>query len=133
MKASIIQGLKKTVNSCFKQFYAILQKKQFQLLQECDNIVINEGGIDTNMDLLIRQYDKIKDTYEIEFKTYSQFGINPQKGKIISVEQIEQFILKCDEIHGNLQTLMKHSSAHIDKITKDIGTHILQANIFKIQ
>lgn len=133
MKASIIQGLKKTVNSCFKQFYAILQKKQFQLLQECDNIVINEGGIDTNMDSLIRQYDKIKDTYEIEFKTYSQFGINPQKGKIISVEQIEQFILKCDEIHGNLQTLMKHSSAHIDKITKDIGTHILQANIFKIQ
>lgn len=133
MKSSIIQGLRKTVNSCFKQFYAILQKKQFQLLQECDNIVINEGGIDTNMDLLIRQYDKIKDTYEIEFKTYSQFGINPQKGKIISVEQIEQFILKCDEIHGNLQTLMKHSSAHIDKITKDIGTHILQANIFKIQ
>ena len=133
MKASIIQGLRKTVNSCFKQFYAILQKKQFQLLQECDNIVINEGGIDTNMDLLIRQYDKIKDTYEIEFKTYSQFGINPQKGKIISVEQIEQFILKCDEIHGNLQTLMKHSSAHIEKITKDIGTHILQANIFKIQ
>lgn len=36
-------------------------------------------------------------------------------------------------MHSDLEKLMKYSSEHIDKMLKDIGTHILQATIFKIQ
>jgi hypothetical protein len=75
MRNRISEGLRKHVSKAFKQFYDQIEKKEFELLQECDNIVINEGGIDKNIDILVRDYDRLKNQYEIEFKMYTELGI----------------------------------------------------------
>jgi hypothetical protein len=33
-------------------------------MQECENLIINEGGIDNNIDSLVKEYDRLKNKYE---------------------------------------------------------------------
>ena len=40
---------------------------------------------------------------------------------------------KCNEVHTILESIEKHANEHITKITKDIGIHISQATMFKMQ
>ena len=42
MRKRISEGLKKHVSKAFKQFYDQIERKEIELLQECDNIIIKK-------------------------------------------------------------------------------------------
>jgi hypothetical protein len=132
MKTRISEGLKKTVRGNFKQYYDMVERKEFDALQECDNIVISEGGIDNSIDRLVQEYDNLKNKYDLDWSLPVQHG-NGKVGKVTTVTQIDEFIGRCEDLHSRVIAIQEQAMQHVEKMLKEVGLKVSQAVMFKMQ
>ena len=89
----IREGFGKAVSGAFKEYYEVLRRRESELMAECSKIVISEGGIDRNIDELLRDYDSLQTVFNRDFK----------QGGGVGVAEVEGYISKCKELHNSIE------------------------------
>lgn len=132
MRTRISEGLKKAVRGNFKQYYDMVERKEAEALQECENIVISEGGIDNSIERLLQDYDRLKSKYELDWTLPVQHG-NGKAGKVATVAEMDDFIGRCEDLHTRVVAIQEQAMQHVEKMLKEVGIKVAQAVMFKMQ
>lgn len=94
--------------------------------------MITEGGIDRSIDRLVEEYDRIKNRYEMDWSMAVQHG-NGKVGKLATVSGMDEFIGRCEELHGKVIAIQDQAMEYVERMVKDVALRVSQAVVFKIQ
>jgi hypothetical protein len=80
----------------------------------------------------VHDYDQLKTKYDLDWSSAIQYG-NGKIGKASTVAQMDDFIGRCEDLHGKVIAIQEQAMQHVEKMLKEVGIKVSQTVMFKMQ